>query len=654
MKSHQSASAMKKSDGELIIALVGQPNCGKSTIFNAVAGFKVDTGNFAGTTVSFTETRVFFGGQTIRLIDLPGTYSISSHDIAEKVARDYLLSGTVDVIINVLDTALLSRSLELTIQLIEMQVPMVIALNMFDEAINKGMEMDLPKLRTLIGVESFPVVAVEGSGIRELFDAALGVARGGYAPVKPVYDRDVEECISEIMSHYPAILCKEIKADKRFAIIRLLEMDEDFEQRVGELDEPFLQFVIQKRRFLAEIHNWPEAGVFSSHRHALVLDLFEQVTVVRSRKGKDLREQIDHFIINPIGGLITTFGVLFLMFYSSFWMGDIISSMIQGPLGVLRMKLPGMTSGIALVVVSGLFDGFVSGIGIVMPYLIPLLIMLAILEDSGLLPRIAFMLDGLLHRFGMHGKSVIPVILGYGCNVPAIMATRSLEYERDRILTMLIIPFIACSARTVVILALAGKYLGPLYTTLIYIGNIGIALIVSFALSRLKVDVDPGIIMDVPLLRRPYLRIVGKKVWWRVSEFLTFAWPVIVVSSIALAFFSYVGIDSLINSLLSPLTTGILRLPDETGITLFLGIFRKELTLIMLSQALGTPNVASILSNIQILTLVVFTVLYVPCIATISTLWKEGGWKVALYSVGLNTVVSLLVAGGLAHFAHLF
>ncbi|HVN70723.1 MAG TPA: ferrous iron transport protein B [Desulfomonilia bacterium] len=620
-------------------------------MFNAVAGFKVNTGNFAGTTVSFTETKVLLEGRTIRLIDLPGTYSISSHDIAEKVARDYLLSGNVDVIINVLDTSLLSRSLEFTIQILEMNIPMVLGLNMFDEAQKKGIEIDLAELTKMTGVEAYPVIAVEGSGVRELFEAAIRVAQASFTPVKPVYDRDVEGCIAEIASRYPAALRKALAMDERFVIIRLLEMDEEFERMAGDVDETFLRFVKEKRRLLAEMHNWPEEGVFSSHRHAFVFDLFERIAKVSPRKTKDLREIIDHFIINPIGGFITIIGLLFFMFYASFFLGDIISRLIDRPLAALGSTLKGMTGGIAGVAISGLYDGMVAGVGIVLPYLIPLLVLLAILEDSGLLPRIAFMVDGILHRFGMHGKSVVPIILGYGCNVPAIMATRGLEYERDRILTMLIIPFIACSARTVVILALAGKYLGALYTTAIYFGNIMIALIVSFALSRLQADMAPGIIMDVPPLRRPYLRLVANKVWWRLREFLMFAWPVIVVSSLALAFINYAGIDRIVNSVLAPITSGILKLPDQTGITLFLGIFRKELTLLMLNQALGTTDVGAVLTHAQILVLVVFTVLYIPCIATISTLWKEGGWKVALYSIGLNTTVALLVAGTLANIA---
>jgi len=634
--------------------LAGQPNCGKSTIFNAVAGFKVNTGNFSGTTVSFTETRVYLGGRTVRLIDLPGTYSISSHDLAEKEARDFLLSGNVDVIINVLDSSILGRSLELTIQLLEMNIPMVMALNMYDESKEKGIDIDLELLNALTGVEAYPVIAVEGTGVRDLFEAALRVAKEQFRPVQPVYDRDVEECIAQISHRYPDAIREALDIDERFVIIRLLEMDEEFEHTVWKIDRDFLQFVIEKRRSLAEIHNWPEAGVFASHRHAIVFDLFEQVARVTRKTGLSFRERIDRFIINPVGGLVAIVGLLFFMFFVSFLLGDIIAGLIEAPLDAIGQKLVGMTDGIAAVAISGLYDGVVAGVGIVLPYLLPLLVLMAILEDSGLLPRIAFMVDGILHRFGLHGKSAIPIILGYGCNVPAIMAARNMEYERDRVITMLIVPFIACSARTVIILALAGKYLGAAVTTAIYAGNILIALTVSFFLSRLQADPSPGIIMDVPPLRRPYPGLVAKKVWWRLNEFLTFAWPVIAISSLVLAFLAHVGIDRVVNGILAPITTGILNLPDATGITLFLGIFRKELTLLMLNQALGTGDVATILSSAQILVLVVFTVLYIPCIATISTLWKEGGWKVALYSVMLNTTIALVVAGGLAHALKVF
>ena len=638
----------RKNPGEIVVALAGQPNCGKSTILNAVAGFRVDTGNFAGSMVSFTETRVHFEGQTFRLIDLPGTYSISSHDPAEKMARDFLLSGQADVVINVVDASLLSRSLEFTLQLLEMNVPMVIALNMFDDAQKKGVEIDIQKLRDLTGAEAYPVVAVRGIGIPELFRAVLKLKRGDFHPVPPVYDRDVEEDIQKLRENYPAALGKSLPVDPRFVIIRLLEMDEEFARKAEEADPGFAQLAAETRRRSAELHNWPEENVFSSHRHAIVLNLFERVARVRPRSRVALEEKLDRFLINPIGGFLGTLTLFLLMFSAAFGLGNFISGLLEGPLEAGRNALAGFCSGITLVIVSGLYQSLVAGAGIVLPYLVPLLFVMAIFEDSGLLPRIAFIVDGILHRFGLHGKSVVPLLLGYGCNIPALMATRSLENPRDRVRTMLIIPFIACSARAVIILALAGKYLGAAATTLIYLGNLAVALGVCFLLSRFEKEADPGMIMEVPRLRLPLIRITLKKVWLRLYEFLAFAWIVIVISSLVLEFLSYVGIDKTVNAALAPLSSGILRLPPETGITLFLGIFRKELTLIMLTQALGTSHISTLLSHTQILVLVVFTVLYVPCLATLSTLWKEGGWKLAAGSALLNTVVAIAVAGAIA------
>jgi ferrous iron transport protein B len=259
------------------------------------------------------------------------------------------------------------------------------------------------------------------------------------------------------------------------------------------------------------------------------------------------------------------------------------------------------------------------------------------------------MLDGLLHRVGLHGKSVVPLILGFGCNVPALMATRNLESPAARRQAMLIIPFITCSARTVVILGLVGRYLGALWATGIYLGSLAVGMVVAYLLSRLNVDLNKGVIMEIPMLRLPPFKLLLKKVWWRLYEFVVVAWPIIIISSIVLAVASLYGIEDWTNRLFAPLTVGAMKLPTAVGITLFLGFFRKELTLAMLATALGTADVGSILSSQQLLTLTVFTVLYIPCLATLTTLKKEGGWRLALGSALLNTIVAVVAASIVAH-----
>lgn len=646
-----------------VIALAGQPNCGKSTIFNGVASITVDTGNFSGTTVTFTETKILFNNKTFKLVDLPGTYSISANDITEKVTRNYLLSGKVDLIINVLDSSMLARSLEFTLQLQEMNIPMIVVFNMIDESWRKGMQIDVERFTKLTGLMAIPVVATRGEGIDQLFNCCFDIIDSYNSEPKatrptsilPTYDLDVEECIKKISDNYPKEFSTRFNFYPRFVIIRLLEMDHNFEEEIKKTSPAFIDFVNKERQLLAEMHRWPEEEVMSSHRHVNVLNLYERIvthTQISNIKF-NIKDFIDNIITNPFGGIIAVVAPIFFMFYLSFEFGDFLAGVIGTPLTRATEWIGSYHFGnffFLKFILLGLVQGLEAGLGIVIPYLLPLLFLLAIFEDIGLLPRIAFLVDGILHRFGLHGKAVLPIIMGYGCSVPAIMATRNFDNPVDRLILQLTIPFIACSARTAVILGLVGKYLGPWWITIVYLANILLTLLISLFLTKLKKDVSFGTIMDVPPLRIPNINTSLKKVWHRFYEFLILGWPVVIISSIILSILSLYKIDDFINSILSPITVHILHLPAAIGITLFLGVFRKELTILMLASALGTTDIISVLSKGQILTFTTFILLYIPCIASITTLWKEGGWKVALLSAIMGLIIAIIFAGGVSIF----
>jgi len=624
------------------IALVGQPNCGKSTIFNSLAGFKANTGNFAGTSVEFTESVAMVGGRRVRLTDLPGTYSLVPSDEAEGVTRHWLDSGAADAVILVLDASVLSRSLELALELSETEIPFVVALNMMDDAGRKGISIDAQELSRRLGVPVVPTVATRGQGVVQVVMEALVAASRRIRAHKPAYDRDVDAAVESVRSLMPAGLDA---ARQRYLAVRVLEGDPVVEAELARFPGDALERARAVRRRLAADHGWSEDSVFSSHRHAIAVNLFEAVSRVVRNPGRPLGERVDAVLMNPVLGPLAALAAIAGFFALSFFAGGALSGLVMGPFEALGDSVRAAIPGVAGAVVRGLVDGLGGGMAIVLPYLLPLLFVMALLEDIGYLPRAAFLVDGLLHRIGLHGKSAIPLIMGYGCNVPAIMGARALESRRDRLLTVLITPFIPCSARTVVILALVGAVFGVRWVIALYILNILVASGVGRLLSSMVPGESVGLLMDIPPYRVPPVRAVAAKVWFRTKSFLLSAWPALIAATILMALLEHWGIQDQANRLLAPFTAGLLGLPEAVGVTLIFGIFRKELTLLMLFSALGTTDVASVMSATQIMTFVVFVIFYVPCVATIITQVRETGWKWTGVSVLLNTIVATVLAG---------
>jgi ferrous iron transport protein B len=625
------------------IALAGQPNCGKSTIFNYVAGYKAVTSNFPGTTVRFTASKIYVNGTTCECIDLPGTYSLTSTDAAEYESRKYLLSGGIDVIINVVDASLLSRSLELTFQLMELEIPMVLCLNMMDEARRKGIEIDSKKLSSILGIPVVETIGVKGMGLKELFSGALDISKRGQRAKTITYSRDVEEII-ELMGAY---LKDNLGVPKRLAAIRLLEGDETFIARLPEADGDLTNRVTELQHILSNRHGRSSDMVISSERHSQAMNIFERAAKVVHPPVGDIRVQVDNIVMHPFVGYV----IMILVFYGFFNLVFGIGERVEGPLMALfelsiqRLAEVVGRGTVAFVILNGVLQGIAGGVAIVLPYLVPFLIGLAFLEDVGYLPRVAFLMDSFMHRIGLHGKSIFPLMLGYGCNVPAIMATRILESERDRFIASVLASLIPCAARITIILGLVAFFIGPNVALAIFVLNIAVIAISGRILSMFLPEVTPGMILEIPVYHLPSFRGTLAKSWYRIREFIVVAWPMLIGGSVILSMMQFWHLNRFTDAMLWPLTS-LLGLPERVGTTLIFGVLRKELTMIMLIQALGTPQVLTVMSKGQVLVFTVFVVFYIPCLATIAVLWREIGSKRAIFTVGftfiLATVLSLL------------
>ncbi len=614
------------------MALVGQPNAGKSTLFNAIVGYRAVASNFPGTTVEALRGRTSVGGEQVEVVDLPGTYSLLGGDVAERVTRGFLIAGEADAIVQVVDSSLLGRSLELTLELAELGVPTVLCLNMMDEAEHKGIQIDRGRLAALLDVPVVATVASRGQGLVDLL-AAIPEAR----PVRrPPYTGDVERALSQIQEALPP--------RERSTVHRAAQLLSG----VGTADPALREPVAQARRALAEGRGEDPAVILADERHAQAMRLFEAVaTVGTARVG--WRERADDLLMHPVVGYPLLVLMLLGLFASVYWAGSALEGLLSPLLEAASAEIgSALGPGSLAAVLRGAWDGLAAGVAIVLPYLIPFLFLLALLEDVGYMPRVGFLLDGLMHKVGLHGKSVIPFLLGYGCTVPAVLATRILDDERDRILTAALAVMIPCAGRTIVVMGLVARYVGPLAALLLYLGNVVVIALAGWALTRLVPGEGPGLILEIPPYRTPRLPNLLGKTWLRLKGFVVLAWPLLAASSALLALAEALGWAGGLNLGVRFLTWP-LGLPPETGVPLVLGILRKELSLVMLEEAL-VGGVAA-LTHAQMIVFTVFVLFYVPCLATVGALGRELGWRrtglVVLATTGLGLVLALLARAAL-------
>ena len=556
------------------IALVGQPNCGKSTLFNSVAGYKAETGNFSGTTVTYTESRVRVAGQVIDLVDLPGSYALDGLNPAESETARYLASRDVDVIIHVADASHLAQSLELTFELLPLRTPVILALNMVDEAARLGLRIDGEGLTRQLGIPVLPLVASKGRGVRELF-------------------------------------------------LRAVNANSEFNTRNSES-------VIQ--------------NTSAGERHTQAMELANRF-VTRGPRRVTWRDRLDDVLLHPVWGYVFLLFVLFGFFQAVYGMGKIVEPPVLAFFeAITKGALRPFSEGTLLAeIVLGVLQGIAAGVAIILPYLLPFLFGLGLLEDIGYLPRVAFLMDSFMHRIGLHGKAIVPFILGYGCNVPAVMSTRSLEEPRDRYLAAALATLVPCAARLAVVFGLVAYYLGPLAAFALYLFNLLVIAVTGRILSKLMPEDTPGLILEMPPYRVPTLKNVTSKAWFRVREFVVEAWPLLIAGSAVLALLNFFEFTYIFNWLVRPFTL-LMGLPAETGVPLIFGILRKELSLVMLGQALGTSDFAAALTSEQMVVYATFVMFYLPCLATLSVLKRELGTRAMIAIAALTVVIALVAA----------
>jgi ferrous iron transport protein B len=625
------------------IALVGQPNCGKSTIFNHLVGYKANTSNLPGTTVEYMKSEALIAGKRAEVVDLPGTYSLTSTDEAEAQTRNFIVRGEFDAVLNVIDASLLSRALELTMQILEMGIPLVVCLNMEDEARRKGLTIDVDALSERLGVPVVSAIAVRGIGVKQAAASVVAVAKDHPDVPAPKYSSDVEKVVEKLSASVASSLGKD-GFSPRLMAIKLLEEDRFFIDLAREDGFDEFDLVEKLREELAASRGRSGEEVLAAERHHLSMELFEEVTTIGSPT-IGLRDRVDALLMHRFFGYIFFAAIMYGFFLLVFRLGALVEAPIMD-------LFDHSVNGLATVInpdtiwffmLRGTIQGVAGAVGIVLPYLIPFLTGLAVLEDIGYLPRAGYLMDVFMHKIGLHGKSVIPFITGYGCSVPAVMATRILDSPRDRFITATLAVMVPCVARTTVIFGLIGYFLGPTLAFAVYIINILVIAIAGKIMTKVFPQVTPGLILEIPSYKVPSVRVVWSKVWLRAREFIVLAWPLLIGGSVLLSIFEYVHINHYLNLALLPITWS-LGLPLSVGVTLIFGIFRKELTLIMLFQALGTTQVASVLSAGQMMTFTLFVLFYIPCVATIAVLMRELGRRKTALVLAMTTGIAMVVA----------
>ncbi|MDO8472984.1 MAG: ferrous iron transport protein B [Dehalococcoidia bacterium] len=644
---HGSPDSIARSDvaggKRLVIALAGNANVGKSVIFNRLTHANQTIGNWPGKTVERAEGLLRVAGREAVVVDLPGIYSLSTFSIEEVVTREYIAHDKPDVIINVIGAPVLERNLFFTLQLMEMGVPMVICLNQMDIADKKGIEIDDRRLEKILGVPVIPASAPSGQGIDKLVDAAIKVAEQRREPPHNIVklDNAVETAVNDLAS----IIESEklgLEYPSRWIAIKLLEGDSTIRELVRVRSEDLVRTSETLSRKIEDACKQPSYVSVASGRYALASQIALDVQGQNVVK-PGFSDRLDGVTTHKVFGYVTAFAVIAALLIWTFTVGTQLSNLLSRAFGFFQRVDPVVSGTVISVLWNGLFGGFVAGVTLVIPYVVPFYLLLAALEDSGILTRVAFMMDSAMHQMGLHGKAIIPIVLGFGCNVPAIYSTRIMGNRRERLLAAFAITFAPCTARTIVILGMVAAFVGIQWA----LGLYAVDLVIMFVVVKLAVKTVPGqltgMIMEMHSFKTPSITVMARQTWGRTKSLIYMVFPIYMVSSALVQGAYALGVLNPVNTALTFFTVGWLGLPVIAGTLLVFGAARKELILLMAVTLFGS-NLALHLTPANLVVLALVGMLY-PCLATIGALTKEFGWKPAWAIIGANLAVAILVGG---------
>ena len=661
----------------MIFALAGNQNCGKTTLFNQLTGSNQHVGNFPGVTVD-QKSGTIRGQKDCTVVDLPGIYSIRPYTPEEIVTRDFILNQKPDGIINIVDATNIERNLYLTLQLLEMRIPMVLALNMMDEVTGSGGTIDVKAMSRELGIPVVPISAAKNEGVDELVKIAVLTAKGKVLPT--VYDfcspGPVHRCIHAVV-HQIEDHAQAAGIPVRFAATKLIEGDEDIVARL-ELDQNERELIEHSVQEMETEHGMDRNAALADMRY----DFIEKVcaeTVVKCRESRERQrsEAIDRVVTNKYLALPIFFGIMLAIFYLTFnVIGAFLSDLLAAGIDALTASVDSALTAYGLnpVVHSLVIDGVFAGVGSVLsflPIIVVLFFFLSILEDTGYMARVAFVMDQLLRKIGLSGRSIVPMLIGFGCSVPAIMSTRTLASERDRRMTILLTPFMSCSAKIPIYAVFSAAFFphaAPLVMIGLYLLGILVGIVAAKVLGATAFRGNPvPFVMELPNYRFPSARSVGQLCWDKAKDFLTRAFTIIFVATIIVWFLQTFdtrlnvvadSADSLlaaVGAVLAPLFAPLGFGDWRVSTALITGFIAKESVISTLGILTGSgadvtsAALGTLFTPVTAGSFLVFTLLYTPCVAAISAVKRElgSGWKAA--GVALSQCVIAWIVSFLAY-----